>query len=171
LFALHAVLQCDPTGEIMQKSWQIGIAIFVLALAAVFAVGASQLPSETGYAGIGSAFVPTVVSVFLAVVGALLMWQACTGGFRNFSDSVAELAADHRGALWVTAGILLMAGLITKLGFVIAATVLFVFVARGFGSKTPLRDAITGAVLVFPVFWLFTLVLDVNLPRLFNDWL
>ena len=155
----------------MQKRWQVGIATFILLLAIVYGVGASQMQSETGYAGIGAAFVPTVVTVFLASVGALLMWQALTGGFRSFTDSVASLAADNRGALWVTSGILLMALLITKAGFVVAATVLFVCVARGFGSKTAMRDAITGAVLVFPVFWLFTLVLDVNLPRLFNNWL
>ena len=59
----------------MQKRWQIGIAIFVLFLAGVFAIGASQLPSETGYAGIGSAFVPTVVAIMLTVVGVLLLWQ------------------------------------------------------------------------------------------------
>ena len=155
----------------MQKRWQVGVATFILLLAVVFGVGASQMPSETGYAGIGAAFVPTVVTVFLAAVGALLMWQAFTGGFRNFTESVAGLIADHRGALWVTGGILLMALLITKAGFVLAATALFVCVARGFGSETTLRDAITGAALVFPVFWLFTLVLDVNLPRLFNDWI
>ena len=155
----------------MQKRWQISIAGFVLLLAVVFGVGASQLQSDPGYAGIGAAFVPGVVSFFLGVVGALLMWQALSGGFRNFSDAVSELVADYRGALWVTGGVLLMAALITKLGFVVAATALFVCVARGFGSKTALRDAVTGAVLVFPVFWLFTLVLDVNLPRLINDWL
>jgi len=155
----------------MQKRWSIGIATFVLLLAAVFGIGASQMQSDPGYAGIGAAFVPGVVAGFLAIVGALLLWQALTGGFRNFSDEVAQVATDYRGAIWVTAGILLMAGLITRLGFVIAATVLFVCVARAFGSKTLLRDTITGALLVFPVFWLFTLVLDVNLPRLINDWL
>jgi len=155
----------------MQKRWQLGIAVFVLLLATVFAVGASQLQSDLGYAGIGAAFVPAVVSIFLGVVGALLMWQALTGGYRNFTDELIGVASDNRGALWITGGILLMAALITKIGFVLAATVLFTFVARGFGSKTLLRDAITGAILVFPVFWLFTLVLDVNLPRLFNDWL
>lgn len=155
----------------MQKRWQVGISTFVILLAVVFGVGASQLPADTGYAGIGAAFVPAVVALFLAVVGALLMWQALSGGFRNFTDSVANLAADHHGGLWVTAGVMLMALLITKAGFVLAATTLFVCVARGFGSKTLVRDAIVGAVLVFPVFWLFTLVLDVNLPHLFNDWL
>ena len=155
----------------MQKRWQIGIAVFVLVLATVFAVGASLLESDPGYAGIGAAFVPAVVSTFLGIVGALLMWQALTGGFRNFTDPLIGVAADNRGGLWVTGGILLMAALITKIGFVLAATILFTFVARGFGSKSWLRDAITGAILVLPVFWLFTLVLDVNLPHLFNDWL
>lgn len=155
----------------MQKRWSIGIAAFVLLLAAVFGIGATQLQSDPGYAGIGAAFVPGVVSIFLAIVGALLLWQALSGGFRNFTDEVATVAADYRGAIWVTAGILLMAALITRLGFVIAATILFTCVARAFGSKTPVRDVITGAILVFPVFWLFTLVLDVNLPRLINDWL
>lgn len=155
----------------MQKRWSVGIATFILLLAAVFGVGASQLQSDPGYAGIGAAFVPGVVAVFLAVVGALLMWQALSGGFRNFSDDVADVVADYRGAIWVTVGILLMAGLITRIGFVLSATILFTCVARAFGSKTLVRDVFTGAILVFPVFWLFTLVLDVNLPRLFNDWL
>lgn len=154
----------------MQTRWQVGIATFILMLSAVFGVGATQLPGDTGYAGIGSAFVPAVVALLLLLVGTLLMWQACTGGFRNFTDGVADLVTDHRGALWVTAGIMATAALITKLGFVIAATTLFVCVARGFGSKTWLRDAVTGALLVLPVFWLFTLVLDVNLPHLFNNW-
>ena len=154
----------------MQKRWQVGIAAFILMLAAVFGVGATQLPADTGYAGIGSAFMPAAVALLLLLVGALLMWQAYTGGFRHFTDGVVDLIADHRGALWVTAGILASAALITILGFVIAATTLFVFVARGFGSRTWLRDAITGAVLVLPVFWLFTLVLDVNLPHLVSDW-
>ena len=58
----------------------------------------------------------------------------------------------------MAAGILPPATVVTKLGFVIAATKLFACVVGGFGSETWLRDAITGAVLVLPVLWLFTLV-------------
>jgi putative tricarboxylic transport membrane protein len=155
----------------LQKKWQFGIAGFVLTLAAVFFIGATQLPSDGGYAGIGSSFVPYVVALFLASVGGLLLFQVATGGFRNFTDSVADVLADYRGALWVSAGVLLMALLITRIGFVLAATILFTCVARGFGSRVWWRDALIGAALVLPIFWLFTLVLDVNLPRLFNDWL
>jgi putative tricarboxylic transport membrane protein len=143
----------------------------VFALAIAFFIGATQLPSDGGYAGIGSSFVPYVISAFLALVGAGLLWQSLTGGFRHFTDALANVNADVRSGLWVTAGIFAMAAFITKLGFVIAATTLFVCVARAFGSRVWWRDALIGAALVFPIFWLFTLVLDVNLPRLINDWL
>ncbi len=155
----------------MQRIWQWGITAFVALLGAVFAIGASQLPSDGGYAGVGPSFIPWVVSLLLLALAALLAYQVITGGFRNFVDAIAGVAVDYGGGLWVTGGVLAMAALITRTGFVIAATVLFVCVARGFGSRTPLRDAMWGAVIVLPVFWLFTLVLDVNLPRLVNDWL
>ncbi len=155
----------------MTKVWQVGIACFVLALAAVFGLGVPGLPAETGYAGIGPRFAPATISIMLAVVGVLLLAQALTGGFRGFTDILATVPPDVRGALWVSAGVLLNAALITRVGFVLAATLLFVCVARGFGSTRPLRDAVIGFLLVLPVFWLFARVLDVNLPRLVGDWL
>ncbi len=155
----------------MSRLWQFAISSFVLLLALVFAIGATQLPSDGGYAGIGSNFVPWVIAVFLCTVGMLLFVQTARGGFKHFSDDIAHVAADYRGALWVSAGVLLMAALITRIGFVLAATMLFVCVARAFGARVWWRDALIGAAIVFPVFWLFTLVLDVNLPRLFGDWL
>jgi putative tricarboxylic transport membrane protein len=155
----------------MTRTWQLCIAALFLALSGAYALGASGFPAETGYAGIGSRFVPTIVAIFLAAVGLLLAWQAMTGGFRNFTDSVAELAADWSGGLWVSAGIIAHALLITRIGFVLAACILFTCVARGFGSKKWWRDALIGAAIVLPVFWLFSMVLDVNLPRILNDWI
>ena len=155
----------------MSKAWQYGIALFVLGLGAVFGMGAMSFPSETGYAGIGARFVPTLVSAALLVTGALLLWQVATGGLRNFTDGLSDKVANYRGGLWVTAGVLLHALLITHIGFVLASTVLFVCVARGFGSRKWWMDALYGAVLVLPVFWLFTMVLEVSLPQLLNDWI
>jgi putative tricarboxylic transport membrane protein len=155
----------------VNKIWYLAISCFVLALAAVFGIGAISLPSEAGYAGISSRFVPIVVALFLAIVGALLVWQALTGGFRNFVDSTLEITADYRGVLWVSSGVLLMALLIERIGFVVAAAVLFVCTARGFGSTRLMRDVVIGIVLVLPVYWLFGQVLDVSLPKLFNRWI
>ena len=155
----------------MSKVWQSCIALAVLALGITYAIGATGFPSETGYAGISARFFPGLVATFLIVVGLLLLYQTLTGGLRNFTDELAERAANYRGGLWVSAGILLHAALINHLGFVLAATILFTCVARGYGSTKWWRDALTGALLVLPVFWLFTQVLEVNLPHLINDWL
>jgi putative tricarboxylic transport membrane protein len=153
------------------KISQLTIAAFVLLLAAVFGIGALNFSNDAGYAGISSRFVPSLIALFLLVVGVLLMWQTLSGGFRNFTDALTNVSADYRGALWVSAGILLMAALISYLGFVISASILFVCAARGFGSKRLLRDLLIGIALVLPVYWLFGQVLDVSLPMLVNRWL
>ncbi len=155
----------------MTKIWQLGIAMVVLALGIAYGFGATAFPGETGYAGISARFFPGLISGFLIIVGGLLLWQALTGGFRNFTDKLVNAVADYRGGLWVSAGILLHALLITRIGFVLAATLLFVCAARGFGSTRWWRDAIFGFLLVLPVFWLFTMVLDVSLPQLASGWI
>ncbi len=158
-------------GAIVSKVWQFGIAVFVLVLGVVYGVGALDFPADTGYAGISARFFPTLVAVALVIAGVLLLWQVARGGLRNFTDGLADAAVNLRGGLWVSAGVLLYALLITRIGFVLAATLLFVFVARGFGSRRWWRDLVFGLALVLPVFWLFTLVLDVSLPHLLNDWI
>jgi putative tricarboxylic transport membrane protein len=153
------------------RRWQIAISVFVLLLALVFGLGARLFPEASGYAGIGPAFVPFIVAAFLAVLGAALLYQTLTGGFRRFNLASDETAPNRVGAIWLSAGILAMAALIRPLGFPIAAISLFVLVARAFGSRRIGRDVLIGAALVFPIFWMFTLVLDVNLPHLVNDWI
>jgi len=54
--------------------------------------------------------------------------------------------------------------LIGPSGFVVAGTVLFVCVARGFGSRRIARDVAVGLVLSLAVFLFFVKLLNVNLP-------
>ena len=54
--------------------------------------------------------------------------------------------------------------LINTAGFVIAAAALFVGVARGFGSRRPLRDALLGLAVALAIFVFFVHLLNVNLP-------
>ena len=49
-------------------------------------------------------------------------------------------------------------------GFVIAGTVLFACVARGFGSRRLIRDLSIGIVLALGVYLFFVKLLNVNLP-------
>ena len=54
--------------------------------------------------------------------------------------------------------------LIGSAGFVIAATTLFVCVARGFGSERWKRDLAIGLVLALAIFLFFVKFLNVSLP-------
>jgi putative tricarboxylic transport membrane protein len=58
----------------------------VLLVAAGLAFGALQIPSDSGYGGVGPNFLPWVCAVVLGICGALLIWEARSGGFRHAAD-------------------------------------------------------------------------------------
>jgi putative tricarboxylic transport membrane protein len=134
----------------------------VLALGLGAAAITATLPSEGGYAGIGPNFMPGLVSAGLVALGAWLLYEALSGGWRNTSPH--EGIFQKRPFLWVSAGLFAHMALIGWAGFVLAAAVLFVFVARGFGSHRFLRDLAIGVALALAIFLFFTQVLNVNLP-------
>ena len=69
---------------------QVAVAGGVLAIGALILGGSFYLPTGGGYAQVGPGVVPRVVSVGLIILGALLLREAFTGGFRGV-DEEAEL--------------------------------------------------------------------------------
>jgi len=147
----------------------------VLLLAAGLAWGASGIPSTAGYQGVGPNFLPWVVTVVLALCGALLLWQALNGGYREMETPSGADRGDWPAIAWVVAGVVANAALITTLGFVISCTLCFVLAVRGLrlseghaggGLMRTLQDVATGALIAAPAFWLFTKLLSINLPGL-----
>jgi putative tricarboxylic transport membrane protein len=134
----------------------------VLAIGAGAALVTAALPSEGGYAGIGPNFVPALVAGGLLVLGAWLLYEALTGGWRH--GAVEQEAFHPRGFTWVSAGLFAHMALIGAVGFVIAGAALFTCVARGFGSRRFLRDLAVGVALTLAVYIFFTQVLNVSLP-------
>ncbi|MCW5219832.1 tripartite tricarboxylate transporter TctB family protein [Verminephrobacter aporrectodeae] len=147
----------------------------LVALALFLAWGASSVSAEAGYGGVGPNFLPWVVSVALLVCGALCVVQALTGGFRDLEESSGEARAHWPGFVWVSAGLLLNALLITRIGFILSCALCFVLSVRGFKSsegRLDLRlrawvvDFLIGVALAAPVFWMFAQLLAINLPGL-----
>ena len=78
--------------------------------------------------------------------------------------------------VWVSAGLLLNAGLISTLGFVFSCTLCYVLAVQGLRrasgqpqAAAPMtwgKDVITGLLISAPVFWMFTKFLAINLPGL-----
>lgn len=147
----------------------------VLLVAAGLAWGAKDIPAQAGYAGVGPNFLPWVMAAALAACGGLLLWQAWTGGWREFETPSGAERADWVAMAWVAAGVLANAALITTLGFILSCTLCFVLAVRGLrlsegkpggGPARVLLDAATGFLVAAPAFWLFTQLLAINLPGL-----
>ena len=147
----------------------------VLFLGLLIAAGATQISGEAGYGGVGPNFLPWVVGGLLALCGAFLVWEALSGGFRALEAASGADTGHWPGFVWVSAGLLANAALITSIGFILSCTLCFVLAVRGFrssegGLDLSLRalvvDALIGAAIAAPVFWMFTQLLAINLPGL-----
>jgi putative tricarboxylic transport membrane protein len=151
------------------------LAAGVLVVGALLALGALSIPGEAGYGGVGPNFLPWVVSAALLLCGALLMKQALTGGLRDREAPSGAARGDWVAFAWVSAGVLVTAALITRIGFVLACALCFALAVRGLrgaegkpagGVGQTLIDAATGLAIALPVYWLFTKLLAINLPGL-----
>ncbi len=151
----------------------------VLTIGAVIAAGATMIPAEAGYGGVGPNFLPWVVGGGLVLCGALVIWEARSGGYRNMEEPGGAARGYWRGFAWMTAALLANAALITSIGFILSCTLCFVLAVRGLrnadhqDSPRPflqpaqlLRDALIGAAIAAPVYWMFTKLLAINLPGL-----
>ena len=138
-------------------------------------VGAAMIPGEAGYGGVGPNFLPWVVSIALALCGALLLAEALRGGFREMEEPSGAAQGHWPGFAWVSAGLLANAALITVIGFILSCTLCFVLAVRGFKSAEGrldlsvgalAKDAAIGFAIAAPVYWMFTKLLAINLPGL-----
>jgi putative tricarboxylic transport membrane protein len=157
------------------KLTQTAVAVGVSATGAMLAFGALTIPSEAGYAGVGPNFLPWVVAALLMLCGSLLLWEARSGGFRRMDDLDGAEHGHWPGFVWVSAGILANAALITTIGFILSCALCFVLAVRGFKSaedrldlslRAWLVDALIGMAIAAPVFWMFTQALAISLPGL-----
>lgn len=125
------------------------VGLGVLALAAILAWQTSLIPSEAAYAQVGPTVVPWLVTAMLALLGVALIFEAPSG--RGLAkEPRGEL--DGRALIWVIAGLVINVTTIAYLGFIAASTALFVCAARGFGSRSPLRDAAVGLAIAVVVY-------------------
>lgn len=125
------------------------VGLGVIALAAILAWQTSLIPSEAAYAQVGPTVVPWLVAAMLAILGVALMFEAAGG--REAADELRG-ALDRHALIWVIAGLVINVTTIAYLGFIIASTALFMCTARGFGSRSPLRDAGVGLAIAVVVY-------------------
>ena len=114
-----------------RSNHEVALGAGVMAIGALLAFGALSIPASAGYGGVGPNFLPWVVSVALLVCGAILLWQAFTGGYQHREAPSGAERADWAAMAWVSAGVLVAAALITSTGFVLACALCFTLAVRG----------------------------------------
>ena len=160
-----------PQTRTMQTAVGAGVLLIGLALAA----GALVIPSAAGYGGVGPNFLPWLVAVGLVVCGLMIVREALTGGFRDLEPPSGSEHAYWPALVWVSAGLLANAALITTIGFILSCTLCYVLAVQGLrraGGQEASHprvlgiDVFTGAAIAAPVYWAFTKFLGINLPGL-----
>ena len=170
------VTQAAPADDPRLPSLLQGlVGLGVIGVGLALAVGALGIPSNAGYAGVGPNFLPWLVAAGLTTCGAFMVVQARTGGFRHMEEGPPGEKPYWPGFVWMSAGLLLNAALITTIGFIFSCALCFVLASRGMrnaqgqaqgGVKSWVTDAITGLLIAAPVYWMFTQFLAINLPGL-----
>jgi len=136
------------------------LALAVLLLGLFLTVETAALRTGPGYSAIGPKLFPWLVAAGLVLVGLALLREARSGAVEH--PTGFEL--DAPPLLLVTAGLVAQMLLMQLAGFVLASTLLFVAVARAFGSRRLVRDAAIGLALCAVVHVAFTRGLGLHLP-------
>ncbi len=157
------------------KTLESAVGVGCLLLGIGIGVGAIGISGDAGYGGVGPNFLPWVVGIALCLCGIGLVWQAQRGGWHARAEPEGAAKGDWLPFVWVSAGILLNALLITRIGFILSCTLCFVLAVRGFhasqgkldlSAKAWVRDTLLGIAIAGPVYWMFTKLLAINLPGL-----
>ena len=144
---------------------QIAVAAGALLLGVLVLAGSADLPAGGGYAQVGPGVVPRVVGGVILLLGGLLMREALTGGFRGVDEEAEIYLPMNWGAFaWITAGIIIYGLLVERAGFLLASTLLFVMVARGFASRRWVLNAFVGLAVPAFIFTVFNYGLGLQLP-------
>lgn len=155
--------------------FQTLIGVGVLLVGVGLALGTISISSTAGYGGIGPNFLPWLIAASLLLCGGFIVWESRSGGFRAMDEPAGAASAYWPGFVWVSAGLLSNAALITTIGFIFSCTLCFALAVQGLrgaeGKVDPrpsvwLKDALIGIAIAAPVYWMFTQFLAINLPGL-----
>jgi putative tricarboxylic transport membrane protein len=137
-----------------------------MALGAYILYDTQSLAAAQGYDQLGPRLFPQIVGTTLAILGAVLGWHALSGGWRNVPlDQEGHDRPDWPAFGLIGGGLIVHMAIIGSVGFVIASTLLYLMVARGFGSRRWRRDLLVGVGVVLAAYYLFTLALGLHLTK------
>ncbi|KQW72743.1 tripartite tricarboxylate transporter TctB family protein [Ensifer sp. Root127] len=140
---------------------ELTLSIGVLLVAGVIAWQTSLMAVSPLYAKVGPTVFPYLTAAGLTVLAVSLLWSALRGGWQDEEEK--STPPDWRSIAYVAAGLVANVVLIGSVGFTAASVIMFVLIARGFGSRRPMRDAACGLLLALAAYFGFAKLLGVNI--------
>jgi putative tricarboxylic transport membrane protein len=140
-------------GESMLGGAVLALGLFVAAQTALLTVAPSQ-------ATVGPRLFPFLIAAGLIGVGLALLREAVFGHIAH--EGGFEL--DWRAVGLISAGLVVQMLLLESLGWIVAATLLFVAATLAFGSRRLVLDTAIGIVLAGLAFAIFNYGLGLSLP-------
>jgi len=145
------------------RSLRIGEAVLgggLIALGGLIAVETMLAPTAGRASAVGPALFPYLIAGGLALVGLAILREAFTGRIAHAEG----FELDGLAVVLVAVGLVVEFLLLEFLGWILAATLLFMAVARAFGSRRLWVDALFGLALAGLTFVVFNYGLGLNLP-------
>jgi putative tricarboxylic transport membrane protein len=136
-------------------------------LGLVLLSGIRGITAGIGYDRVGPRFFPYVVAAGFIVLGSMLVISAIARPRIDDGAATSPIAgapASWAPAAWLSVAFVVFLVLIERAGFVVASGLQFWLVARGFGSRRPVRDAIVAAGVSAGVYVGFSNMLGLTLP-------
>ncbi len=134
----------------------VAVACGVLVLAALSVWQASEIPPPVLQVAVGPAVAPWFITIFIAGCGVSLLFVALRGGWAREQDGTITEAGS---LVSILLGLIVNVALIDSIGFILASSAMFPFVARAFGSRRPAYDAAVGFGIALASYVLFDRVL------------
>jgi putative tricarboxylic transport membrane protein len=137
-----------------------GFGLVVAGVGAGLIWEARGFESSISYSSAGPEVFPYLVGGGLVVLGLLVLLDVV----RRIKPAEYCFELEWKPVVWILAGLIVHLLVIGPLGWIVGSTLLFMFGARGFGSKRIFADLMIGLVLSIGTVVLFQNVLGLRLP-------
>ncbi len=141
----------------------LAVALCVLAFGVGVAYMTTLISVPPTYAKVGPTMFPYTVGAALICLGGFLLRDALSGTWSCDANNTDVPKPDLGPMGWVVAGLSVNLVLIGYVGFILASTAMFVFVAKAFGSRRLWLAAIVGFALALLAYFGFARVLDLRM--------
>ncbi len=146
--------------------------LVIIAVAAAYLLGAFNIPMPTLKQQLGPDVFPKVIGFLLLFLGCIYAFQMFRGSVKEDEKRAAIIGAEEKlegetnfRKMAVMIGLMLVyAFIFDKLGYAISTFLMFMAGSLVMDRRHLVRDTIIALIASFGLFFLFTLLLRVNLP-------